>query len=109
MQAKTSVQKAIYISSCDNPSAANALAATYAHWGIENELQGVLDVEFREGACRAWVKNATENFAVIRHIGINSIKSVPTGPHGKKISIKVKRRATVIREDYFHSVLGLTD
>ena len=109
MQAKISVQKAIYISSCDNPSAAKALAATRAHWGIENELHWVLDVVFREDESRVRVNNAAENFAVVRHIALNLLKAVPTGPHGKKISIKVKRMATGMREDYFHRVLGLTD
>ena len=106
---KTSVQRAFYISSCDEPTAKDALAATRAHWSIENEVHWVLDVVFREDDSRVRVYNAAENFAVLRHVALNLLKAVPTGPRGKKIGIKRKRMAAGMQEDYFYRVLGLTE
>ena len=45
-----------------------ALAATRAHWAIENELHWVLEVAFREDDYRVRAGYAAENFAVMRHI-----------------------------------------
>ena len=75
---KTSREHRHYITSRSNFSAADALAASRSHWGIENQLHWVLDVAFREDDCRVRAGNAGENFAVIRHFAVNLIKGAPS-------------------------------
>jgi predicted transposase YbfD/YdcC len=84
---KTSTEQRYYISSRPLFSAAAALEAVRAHWGIENQLHWVLDVAFREDDCRVRVGNAAENLTVMRHIALNLLKSVP----GTKVGIKTRR------------------
>jgi predicted transposase YbfD/YdcC len=36
-----------------------------AHWAIENSLDGVMDVVFRDDECRVRTDNAPANFAII--------------------------------------------
>lgn len=84
---KMSTEQRYYISSRKHFPAAEALQASRSHWGIENELHWVLDVAFREDDCRVRVGNAAENFAVIRHLAINLLKSVK----GTKVGIATKR------------------
>lgn len=45
------------------------------HWGIENGLHWTLDMAFREDESRIRNGHAPENFAVLRHIALNLIKS----------------------------------
>ena len=44
------------------------------HWEIENNLHWVLDVHFREDACKVKVKKAMQNLSLIRKICYNLIK-----------------------------------
>jgi predicted transposase YbfD/YdcC len=58
------------------------------HWGIENSLNWVLDVAFREDECRIRKGYAAENFAVLRHIALNLVreeKSIKRGVKGKRL------------------------
>jgi len=45
------------------------------HWGIENKLHWVLDVDFQEDADRKRNKNAAQNFSLINKIAINILKN----------------------------------
>lgn len=45
--------------------------ASRGHWGVENNLHWRLDVAFREDDSRVRKGHAAENFAVLRHIGLN--------------------------------------
>jgi predicted transposase YbfD/YdcC len=104
---KTSIEHRHYITSRATINAKAALAASRSHWGIENQLHWVLDVAFREDECRVRVQNAGENFAVIRHIALNLIKSTRSGV--KKydaVGIKAKRRLAGWDDDYMLRVLG---
>lgn len=103
---KTSVERGHYITSRENISAEAALAATRAHWGIENELHWVLDVAFREDDCRVRAGYAAENFAVIRHLAVNLLKAVPGGLDGKKLGVKNKRLLAGWHDGYLLKVLG---
>lgn len=55
--------------------AEEAAALIRGHWGIENGLHWVLDVTMNEDAHRARKKNAPANFAMLRRIALNVIKS----------------------------------
>ena len=48
------------------------------HWGIENCMHWVLEVAFREDACRIRVGEAAQNFAVLRRMALNLLKSEKT-------------------------------
>jgi len=84
---KTTQEQRHYICSRPSLSARNAMADARSHWGIENGLHWVLDIAFREDDCRVRAGHAGENFAVMRHIALNLLKSVK----GTKVGIKNRR------------------
>ena len=68
----------------------------------------MLDVAFREDECRVRAGNAAENFAVIRHVAVNLIKTARTG-HKKTDSLGVynKRLLATWDDAYLLRVLGI--
>ena len=89
-----------YISSVSNLSAKKALATVRQHWCIENTLLWTLDVTFREDESRIRKDAAPENFAVIRHVALNLLKS------DKSWDASVKRkRLRAALEDNFRETL----
>ncbi len=48
--------------------------AARSHWHIENNLNWVLDVTFREDDCQIYRENAAENIALLRRIALNMLK-----------------------------------
>lgn len=75
--------------------------AVRSHWGIENSLHWVLDVDFREDDSRVRQGYAAENFAVLRRLAINLIKREPTF----RKSVKGRRLAASWSADYLLRVL----
>lgn len=64
------------------------LHAVRSHWGIENSLHWVLDMNFREDESRIRKGNAAENLAIIRKIVLNMIKlNKPKGMSFKKAKL----------------------
>ncbi|MGY3146532.1 putative transposase YbfD/YdcC [Bradyrhizobium sp. USDA 3397] len=59
-----------------------------SHWRIENCLHWVLDVHFGEDANRARKDHAPENFAILRRLALNILR---TYPDKKSIRLKIKR------------------
>jgi len=98
---KTSIEHRYYICSCKSLSAQSALQAARQHWAIENELHWVLDVVFREDDCRVRAGNAAENFAVMRHLSMNLLKSVKN----TKLSIKLRRMSAAWDQAFLMRVL----
>lgn len=98
---KTSTEQRYYISSCKKLPAKKALDASRRHWGIENGLHWVLDVAFREDDCRVRVGNAAANFAVMRHLAINMLKSVK----GSKVGVRIRRMLAGWDHDFLLRVL----
>ena len=52
------------------------------HWGIENKLHWVLDVQLREDNCRVRTEHAPENFAMLRHVVLNLLRKEKTLKRG---------------------------
>src|SRR5664279_6435918 len=53
------------------------LQITRSHWGIENQLHWVLDVNFAEDRNRSRCDNAPENLAIVRRLALNILRTLP--------------------------------
>jgi predicted transposase YbfD/YdcC len=73
-----------------------------SHWGIENRLHWVLDVEFGEDLSRKRIRNAAQNFSIIRKIALNMVRA-----NTEKISVNRKRNKCALSDDYRAKMLGL--
>ncbi len=95
-----SYEKRYYISSldCDAQSFGGAVRK---HWGIENSVHWVLDIAFREDESRVRKGNSPENFAAIRHIALNLLRTNKTF----KGSIKSKRLNAAMDSKYMEEVV----
>lgn len=58
------------------------------HWGIENNLHWVLDVHFREDACKIKAEKAMQNLSLIRKICYNLMKLDKRFDKKKKMTYK---------------------
>jgi predicted transposase YbfD/YdcC len=59
-----------------------------AHWGVENKLHWVLDVQFKEDQSRKRNENATQNYSTVLKIALNLLKNdktVKQGIQGKRL------------------------
>ena len=74
--------------------------AARSHWGVENSLHWCLDVTFREDSSRMRKDHSAENFAVVRHIVLNTLKNMPD-----KMSVARRRRHCAYDDAYLASVL----
>ncbi|MBW6495152.1 MAG: ISAs1 family transposase [Burkholderiaceae bacterium] len=92
-------ERRYYISSL--PADAEKLAATIrAHWGVENALHWVLDVNFRDDDCRIRKKNAPANFTSVKRATLNALRKAPG-----KDSLKSKRLIAGWDENYLAKIL----
>ena len=98
----SSTERRYYISSLGG-DAKRLGEAIRAHWGIENSMHWVLDVAFGEDQCRARVKNAAQNFAILRRIVINLLRADPS----TKVGAKTKRLKASADDRYRAHILGL--
>jgi predicted transposase YbfD/YdcC len=78
--------------------------AVRAHWGIENSLHGVLDVTFGEDSSKIRNRNAAENMAILRRVGVNLLE-LSKAHIPQKISKKGMRLKAGWDDDYLKSVL----
>ena len=99
---KTSFERRYYISSLTN-NAELLAKAIRKHWGIENQLHWVLDVQFNEDDSRIRKDNAPENLAIIRQIALNLLKQEKTAKNG----VKNKRKRAGWDNDYLLKVLAV--
>ena len=84
---KASIERRYYISSLPGTQLKKFAHAVRAHWGIENGLHWVLDVQFREDQCRVRKDHGPENLATLRHIAVNLLKQEKSS----KVGIANKR------------------
>jgi predicted transposase YbfD/YdcC len=85
-------------------SAMELLTAQKAHWGIENSLHWVLDMDFREDESRMRLGNCATNMNVLRHLALNLIKTESS----MKASVNMKRKRCMLSLDYLLKVLGVS-
>ena len=71
-----------------------------SHWHVENCLHWVLDVTFRQDACRIRQGNAAANFATINHAATNLLRGNPN-----KISLPQKRRSAAWDDDCMEALI----
>ena len=72
------------------------------HWGVENKLHWVLDVNFREDEDRIRRGHADQNMAVVRHTALNICRLY----NDPKKSLSRKRLAAAWSENYLNRLLG---
>lgn len=97
---KTVKTKRLYISDEDFPKAAYFNMLARGHWSIENQLHWVLDVVFKEDACRARKGYAAQNLSAIRKIAMQIVKG-----HTDKRSLKKRLFRAALSQDYLWELL----
>lgn len=78
--------------------------AVRGHWGVENQLHWVLDVQMGEDNSRARAGYAAENLATLRRLALNLLRRDQT----KKRGIKAKQRNAGWDHAYLLRLLGQT-
>ena len=96
----TSTEQRFYISSAAL-GAERFAGGVRAHWGIENQLHWVLDVQFKEDQSRLRIGHGAKNMAVVRHFAINLVRGATD-----KRSIKTRRKLAGWDTDYLHSLIN---
>lgn len=97
---KTSTEHRLYVSSLVTDAKA-LLSVVRAHWGIENSLHWVLDVVFGEDLCRVRKDHAARNFAILRHLALNLVRSDTSS----KSSLRVRRKRAGWDNNYLQYLL----
>jgi len=69
---------------------------------IENQVHWVLDVVFREDACRIRKGSTPQNMAILRHIALSLLQREQT----EKVGIKAKSLKAALDENYLLKVLA---
>lgn len=82
-----STEQRYYLGSSTKADAREALAAIRSHWGIENELHHVLDVDFGEDASRIRKDHGPENATTLRRMALNVLRAT-----GGKLSVTKKQK-----------------
>jgi len=100
IQGEVSRERRYYISSLSG-QAKQLGRAIRSHWGIENSLHWVLDVDFREDQSRKRKGHAAENFGMLCRLAVNLIKQEKTA----RRSVKGRRLKACWDEDYLVRVL----
>ena len=79
--------------------------AVRAHWGVENPLHWVLDVQFREDENTIHEGHGPENMATLRNMAVNLLKQEKSGRIGKK-GLKAKAKMAAFSADFLMKVLA---
>jgi len=99
MGSKTRRETRFYISSLTVEAELMA-AHIRDHWGVENGLHWVMDMVFRDDECRIRKDGAPANFAVIKHMASNILRSSKS-----KQSMRQKRHAAGWDDDFLFDMI----
>ena len=88
IRGKQTVERRYYLSSLplDTQTFARAVRE---HWGVENQLHWVLDMQMNEDQCRARTGHAAENLGLLRRMVLNQLRRdsrCQTGIKGKQLN-----------------------
>jgi predicted transposase YbfD/YdcC len=72
------------------------------HWGIENSLHWVLDVQFGEDQSRIRKDHGAENLGLLRRLAVSLIKRDTS-----KGSVKIKQLRACLKREFLLELLGL--
>lgn len=92
-----------YFISSKKETAAYFNSAVRNHWGIENSLHWVLDVQFNEDRTRKRKENAAENFVIVRRIALNLLKKHPY----KRLGVNNRRLKAAWDDVYLKKILEI--
>lgn len=93
-----------YISSREL-SADDPASAARAHWGIENRLHWMLDVQFGEDACFVRKDHAPQNLSLLKKMVLNLIRTDTSDI--AKASLRRKRKRVAWDDDIRMAMLGI--
>ncbi len=72
------------------------------HWGVENRLHWVLDVDMNEDRARNRCDNGPQNLAILKHIAINRLNAEPS-----KLPIRRKLKKADRSDAFLRSLLAM--
>jgi predicted transposase YbfD/YdcC len=90
-----------YISDDRETNAAYYNALARGHWGIENQLYWVLDVNFKEDSCRARSGYAPQNLSVLRKMALQIVSN-----QKDKLIIKKRTYKAALNVGYLKKLIG---
>jgi predicted transposase YbfD/YdcC len=98
---KVQTERAYYLSSL--PAEAERFAnAVRGHWGVENSLHWVLDVQMNEDRCRVCDRLAAQNLATLRVFCLNVLRR----DKQHKVGVRAKQKAAGWSPQYLLSLLN---
>jgi predicted transposase YbfD/YdcC len=74
------------------------------HWSIENSLHWVMDMVFRDDGCRVRTDHAPANFATVKHMAHNVLRTAKT-----KDSMRMRRKVAARDDDFLASLIARWD
>ena len=102
LQGQTQTERRYFLSSL--PLDVERFArAVRLHWGVENQLHWVLDVQLGEDQCRVRTGHADANLATLRRLALNLLKRETT----KKRGIRGKQKNAGWNHQYLLRLLGI--
>lgn len=101
-QQETTTETQYYITNKSRDSAKSLANYIRNHWQIENGCHWVLDVVFREDDARNRARYSAANFAILRRMALNILKS-----DDSKDSINIRRQRASWSFDYLLKLLGV--
>jgi predicted transposase YbfD/YdcC len=72
------------------------------HWGIENGLHWMLDMNFKEDGCRARKDKSPKNLNILRKTALTRLRAIDGG---KRVSVKRKMLRAGLVPDFLLKVL----
>jgi predicted transposase YbfD/YdcC len=99
--AAPTTERRYYLNSL-GPGVERFARAVRSHWGVENQVHWVLDVQMNEDQSRARTGHAPENLGTLRRLALNLLRRDQRKPRG----IKGKRLSAAWNHDYLLQLLN---